>query len=1557
LKKTPLQPFHPVIADWFERTFGMPTDVQVRAWRTIQGGRHTLIAAPTGSGKTLAAMLPCLDAVVREKLDGPNEPDSPEGKPKRGVRVLYLSPLKALNNDVFYNLVSFIQAIDRAAAERETQWPGVRCAVRTGDTPSSQRAAMVKRPPDVLLTTPESLYIMLTSESGSAMLSTVRYVVVDEIHDLAADKRGAHLSLSLERLVELCGHPIQRIGVSATQKPMWRVARFLGGWQPEETSPSLAREAEERHAADEAESADAAVARTDSAELAKPSDLAVHPLGYMPRPVAIIQSTMRKSMQVTVTMPDQSKPMTSREAVWQPMLQRLFALMDGCRTVLIFVNSRRLCERICLRLNDAAGYELSRAHHGSLAKERRLEAERLLKSGELRCIVATSSLELGIDVGHVDLVIQVDPPFNAASGVQRIGRAGHSVGDISRGAIIVRHRGALAESAVLSRLVAERDIEPISIPRNALDVVSQHTVSMTAGRDWTVRELYELVARSDSFAAFPYDRLVSMLQVLSGLYPFARPLLDWNRDTNTISGRRSGSIAALTGAGTIPSSSAYPVHHLDSRVHLGELDEEYVQESRVGDVFQLGTNSWMIRKIDKDRVYVTEAANSFSEIPFWRNEAGGRTMRLGLKIGAFVRELSDRLKPDDMPGAAEPSVLASDAEGASDPSVIEWLVQDYGMDGAAAETLIGYIKSQQAFCGLPTDRRIIVEHYKDVSNQTHIIVHNWFGRRLNRTWLLAIERQFEQLLPYKLYGNAKDNGIEFVLPDWDPSWLQTIWHVTPGNVQALLTEAVTGSPLLAIAFRHLAETSLLLSRSFTRTPLWQKRLRSEELLREAMPYAERFPYLDEAMGDCLHRFLDMDGLRGVLESIGEGQFEFVIRETQYPSPMATQFIAEYVNMRIYEGDGLDDVIRMQLLNVSKELAGKVFGDDAVRGALSQDVIEAERERLSDEGRRLTGADELLALLKSRGDMGSDEIVRLGGEAALAWVAELNERGAIVLVRLDDRGTAAAEASNEKTEEEAASLIATDRPLRWICRDEQELYGRFPHDPASVSFIVGRYAEHQLSFTEPELCDRYPALSLHAAREAVDSLLAHRLIEQAPFASGPEERLWTGRRTAERLIRLSINEARGRTKPAHPNRWFVQMAMRQHVLSGTQLRGEEGLRTVIGRLQGLYLPLSHWETIIFPSRMVDYRPEQLDLLCAAGDVLWLGKQDNGEKEGRIAFFLAESKPLFAPYVASLDAKPSSRPELLERLRAGGASFLTRLARDAGEMPSDTLDGLLTLVWEGQASNDQFAPLRLHAGKKKSDWARSGSGLGRWYWTGGLSDEPAAPPDASPASPPTERSTAAAAAAHRPESSAMHWVRHLLDSWGIVTKELAAQLTPFSWDALLPVLRQLEEWGTITRGKFVDGDAAMQFTTPEIAEAVRGSLPESADRSVTVLSSVDPANPYGVIAAWPDGERCAFARKAGHYLVLRGGQWLYWIENNGRRIHTIGPEAAEPDSSLPELRLALAAILRRQRLSKLVIELWNGGAVLSTEQGGVLLGMGAERDGQRLVFWPSTLKQGG
>ncbi|WP_027084687.1 DEAD/DEAH box helicase [Cohnella panacarvi] len=1450
-------PFHPVLSEWFARTFGEPTDVQSEAWQAIRSGNHTLIAAPTGSGKTLAALLPCLDRLANASTD--------ESAP-RGVRVLYVTPLKALNNDIHHHVVGFVEQLDSRAAERQADWPGIRCEVRTGDTPQSKRAAMLRHPPEVLITTPESLFLLLISDKGRAMLRTVEQVIVDEIHDLAASKRGAHLSLSLERLAHLCGRSPQRIGVSATQQPIERVAAFLGGWEEEDHSSPK------------------------------------------PRPVAIVRSEMRKRMQIAVSMPDTSRSAATREGVWLPLLDRIMQAMEGCRSVLLFVNSRRLCERLCLRLNDHVGYEMARSHHGSISKERRLEVERMLKAGELRCIVATSSLELGIDVGHIDLVIQIDSPQEAARGIQRIGRAGHGVGEASRGLLIARQKTALPEIAVLSKLIASREIEDIRIPEQPLDVLSQHIVAAVASGDWQAGQLYRLIRGSDSYHRFPRTEFERALSVLAGFYPFVRPLVEWNRDTGVIGKRSNTLMAAVTGAGTIPQSGAYPVHHMDSRVHLGELDEEFIHESRVGDVFLLGTSAWMIREIGNDRVYVSEAGNRFSEVPFWRNESGSRSYEMGERIGAFIRETASRLGLSDDP--------AEYGENSSqDEAICDWLAAEYGLDRLSAESLVSVIRAQHHACGLPTDRTLVIEHYRDVMNQTHIILHNHCGRKVNRAWLLAIERQFEKLLPYRVYGNAKDNGIEFVLPEWDASWMQALYLVTPSNVEELLAEAITGSPLLAISFRRIAETSLLLSRGFTRTPMWQKRLRGEELLRNSLPYATEFPYLREAMAECLHDYLGLTELKQLLESLTEGRVQWIVRETPYPSPLAAQFLADYVNMRLYEGDGVDETIRLQLLNASKELAGQLFGAEAMQEAIGREALAEESRRMGEPDRKPNDADELADLMKRRGDLTAGELTNLAGDRTSTWLSELHQSGKAIPI--------------EPT---------GDGEYRWIRSDEREVYARFPRDPSSLTFVLGRYARHVISFTEKELCERYPDLTPEEARRAVDAMLEHRMIERAPHAASDEERIWSSVDVASRIVRLSIKHARDRAEPVDPARWFGRIAFMQHALQGAQKQGSEGVRAVIERLQGLYLPLSLWETVVFPARVAPYRKDDLDLLCASGEVLWLGRKDAEEKEGKIAFFLTDSKPLYSPFLrqsSETNTNPSKHPELLRRLEEGGASFLTKLSREMDKPPTELLQDLLELVWEGRVSNDQFAPLRLQASTKHAKWARTGSGLGRWYATGSLAE------------PRTSKDTAS--------SPLLSWAHHLLNVYGLINKELVARTAPFGWDELYPALKRLEEWGVLTRGTFIGGMSSLQFTTREMSEAVRLPVPELQQQGATVLSAADPANPYGWMIDWPKHvKHAAFARNAGNYILLQGDRWLYWIEGRGKKVFSMATEEGVESGLSTEnqavmLLHAFRTIIRRQKLVKMTIERWNGKPVMETELGQALVHQGAERQQQTIVVW--------
>ncbi|QJC53905.1 DEAD/DEAH box helicase [Paenibacillus albicereus] len=1787
-----LKPFHPVLAEWFEGTFGTPTDAQRRAWSSILGGAHTLLAAPTGSGKTLAALLPCLDRVLRAKeaafapearaedsataagpeqaaspsSDGRARGDEPESAAapepaleggssgavwRPGVRVLYVTPLKALNNDIYDHVTEFVAQIAERMERRSHQGvPGITCAVRTGDTPSSKRAAMLRRPPDVLVTTPESLFILLGSDKGRLMLRTAEQIIVDEIHDLAADKRGSHLSLTLERLEAWRGGPLQRIGLSATQKPMERVARFLGGWAPPDSAdaprpvarflggwappdsadaprpvarflggwappdsadaprpvarflggwappdsvdaprpvapflgswappdsvdaqaPRADSESVSGRLAASASSPDArssAAKRSKSAtersgeaddgrqarleaEAAEPAEaLPAHPLGFLPRPVAILESSMAKTMDVRVTMPGRVRLGNSRDSVWFPILDRLLQLMEGCRSVLVFVNSRRMAERLCLRLNDYTGQEMCRAHHGSMDRGRRLEVERLLKEGRLRCIVATSSLELGIDVGHVDLVVQLDSPLSAAAGIQRIGRAGHAVGEASRGVILARQRGSLPEIAVLGRMIAERDIDPIEVPRDALDVLSQQAVAVASLDTVPVERLYRLILGSDSYRTFPRQRLLDMLAVLAGLYPFARPLLEWDREKDAIGPRSNTRMAAVTGAGTIPQSGAYPVHHADSRSHVGELDEEFVQESRVGDVFQLGTSSWMISGISKDRVYVKETGNRFSEIPFWRNEAGSRSYRLGERVAQLWTELMERLEAADaahgdtaIEGAASPASDAADVEGASpaapsdepeapfsaaEEAVIRDLQEPYRLDDRAARSLVSLIRAQRATGVVPTASRLAVEVYKDIAGQTHIVIHNAWGRRVNRTWQLAIERKFETSLPHRLYGNAKDNGIEFVLPEWDPSWLQAVRSVTPDNLRELLVEALPGSPLLSVAFRRIAETSLLLKRSFGRTPMWQLRLRGEELLRAALPYADRFPYLNEAMRECLRDYLDEPRLRELLGRMQEGRIAMAVHYRDLPSPLASQFAADYVNMRIYEGDGLDRAVQAQLLQMSRELAGELFGQEALRGAVDPQVLAAERRRLETPAAGAPdSADELYRLLKQRGDLAEPELLAAvraaaraeaaaGGDASQANADADGARPAASGGFGSGRsfGSAGKEVARESPDAAAAAEAAVEAAAGWlrqlreqrrvavyepggglagrlVCADEAELYGRFPQEDDASSFVVERWIAGRLAFTPEELAARYPALDTNGAQLLISRLLEADRIQLAPFAE-EDELLFTSALTAARVVRLSVQAARGRSEAADAVRWCRLLAGRQHALHGTQLQGEHGLLRVLEQLQGFFFPLSYWESFLLPSRLASYRPEELDLLCASGEVLWLGRKNEGEKEGKVAFFLPESRDLIASWLPADDAPPA-HPQLLERLKRGGAMFLAPLARELGRQPSDVQAELLELVWQGHVSNDQFAPLRGPAPASRSRGSRTGrgawggSGLGRWFWTGSLRPEAESgsprtaastgrPERTAAAEPSAEMETgltallsgrsassllgasaAALAAGSFPQdgSPALRWIDRLLDVYGIVSRDLAAAMSPYAWDELLPVLKRLEEWGVLVRGQLIEGVPAMQFTTREIAESLRLPLPGE-DDGLTVLSAADPANPFGLLADWPGEGEGGFARKPGNFLVLEDGEWRYWVESNGRRIRSLGPkgEARDEAPAAASLQQALASIASRQGLAKIAVEQWNGRPVDESPAADALRGIGAERDRHRFVLWKSQL----
>jgi ATP-dependent Lhr-like helicase len=1499
-------PFHPVLEAWFRESFGKPTDIQEQAWRRIVTGENVLLAAPTGSGKTLAALMPCLNRIALEKsamreqafrepapdrcspaesspgadgntLTKGNSPPSGNtplsGSTQRGVRLLYVTPLKALNNDIRDHLLGFLEELDRFGPS----WPAIRVGVRTGDTPQSTRASMLRNPPDVLITTPESLYLLLTSAKARQMLASVEQVIVDEIHDLAQDKRGMHLSLTLERLAHFCGRPIQRIGLSATMKPLERVARFLGGWES---------------------------------------------AGGKPRSVSIVESGISKRFDVRVTMPE-TKLAASRDAgVWAALVDAVHQNLEGCRSTLIFVNNRRLCERLTVQLNDHAGCEIARAHHGSMSREKRLECERMLKDGSIRILVATSSLELGIDVGHVDRVIQIDSPGSAASGIQRIGRAGHSVGDVSRGVIIVRNRGQLAECAVLARDIVRREIEDIRIPEGTIDVLCQHITAMAAVDEWEIGELQALVGRSDSFRAFPQDKLMEALRLLSGFYPHVRPSLEWDRSRGTIRRLRHTPLTALAGAGTIPQGSAYPVYHIDSRMHLGELDEEYVHESRVGDVFQLGSASYVIRSIKGDRVYAAETENRLSEIPFWRGSGTGRSYELSAKTGALLREIGRRLE------------LESEAE------TIHWLMGEYGLDSRAAGALAGLVRGQMDASSVPTDRKIVVERYTDDTGRHHVVIHSLFGRKLNRTWQLAIQRWAERRSPVRMYATVRDNGIEFVFPEWDAALADFWLGAHAGNLEELLAESLPSSPLFGVTFRHMAETALLLQRGFTRVPMWKQRLRSEQLLKDSLPYADRFPLIAEAMKLCLTVELDTERLKELLADLQEGRMQLEVKHTSYPSPFAAEFVWELVNVQMYESDAVSRDIQYQLISLSRHLAGQFFApsayreladaseaqawiDEAVPGSFPEadhgaGVGESDSDENGRSGQRAVrrdSAERLVRLLKTQGDLTEREIRnRIQHEAeaqeALQTLQTLLKRGAV-----------------------RQTVIAGQ--TRWICADEAEIYASFPDSPESVSFILRRFAERQVALTAEMLAERY-GISRETAEQWIARLAEEGRLEPSPFAASPEDRVWTSKAAASRLLRFSLGQIRRRSEPAKAERYAALIARLQHAAPETRLSGLDGLRQAVETLQGIFLPASHWETHIFPSRVTDYSKEWLDQLCAEGEVLWIGRKEEGEKEGRIAFFLAESKELYEPYLNI--PGPSAEPEILELLRAKGASFLTALSRETGLVPSELTEKLLRLVWEGRAANDQFAPIRLHGTGKSARPAsakkRFQSGMGRWY---ALAPDSGRQPDA-----------------RSEEKWMVARIHQMLKTFGVISKEMLADSYPVHPAVMQEAIRKLEDWGMVVRGFWVSGIPYMQISTVEMVEQLKQPFAERQNGTI-VLSAADPANPYGVVLKWPDRASASFSRKSGNFLVFRNGRWLLWMENFGKRIVTVNPEA-EMEKELPDIVLeAVKAMLRYAPMRKIVVESWNGtAAAQSSEAARVFRLIGAETERTALVLWPSSIK---
>ena len=1472
-----LKQFSPLTADWFSGVFEAPTPAQAEAWRAVSGGDNALVVAPTGSGKTLAAFLWALD-----QLSTTPPPDDPQ----RRTRVLYVSPLKALGVDVERNLRAPLSGL-QTLATREGQAPvDITVGVRSGDTPAQARRNLLRHPPDILITTPESLFLMLTSRARET-LTGVSTVIVDEVHAVAGTKRGAHLALSLERLDELLAKPAQRIGLSATVRPVDEVARFLGG------AASVTVVQPPHH---------------------KPIDLQV-----------VVPVADLAALDVD---PDDDAA-TAPPSVWPHVEERIVDLVAAHRSTIVFANSRRLAERLCARLNEiwteriteqalppagsltpavvmASGatrgadpvHEIARAHHGSVSREQRAQIEDDLKSGVLPAVVATSSLELGIDMGAVDLVVQVEAPPSVGSGLQRVGRAHHHVDGVSRGVLFPKHRGDLLATAVVTARMREGDIETLTIPRNPLDVLAQQIVAMVAMDDWSVADLGRVVRRAAPFASLPTSALDGVLDMLSGRYPsdaFAdlKPRIVWDRATDQLAARRGAQHLAVINGGTIPDRGLFGVFLAGDGPgrRVGELDEEMVYESRVGDVFALGATSWRIDDITHDRVLVTPAPGQPGRLPFWHGDSVGRPVELGRALGAFVREVSSA-SPDDATAR----------------------LRDSGLDEWAADNVISYLAEQRAATRhIPDDRTIVVERFRDEIGDWRVTIHSPFGGRVHVPWSLVLSARIQDELGIDVSAMPSDDGIVLRLPDaeFDDAGvhaLLTRFVLDPDEVEYAVTNAVTGSALFASRFRECAARALLLPRRRPdrRSPLWQQRQRSAQLLGVVSEHPT-FPIVLETMREVLQDVFDVPALTALMRDINAGLVRVVDVETPTPSPFARSLLFSYIGAFMYEGDAPLAERRAAALSVDSALLAELLGNAELRELLDEDAIHDIEQRLAwlTPERAARDVDDTADLLRRLGPLTDAELAVRGVDPA--WLDELASarRAVRLVVAGEQRWTAVEDVSRLR------DALGVPPPMGIATAFLEPVA-----DP--LGDLVARYARTHGPFTAADVAARL-GVGIAVARDALERLGAMQRVVSGEFRPGGSGTEWCDVDVLRQLRRRSLAVLRKEIEPVPATALARFLPRWQGV--GRRLQGPEGVLAVVDQLRGAAIPASVLERHVLAARLADYQPSWLDELTASGELVWSGMGALPGNDGWVALHLGDdlAATLRAPQSDVLDDPQLA--ELLGLLPPGAAVFARGLAQQWQRSEAEVLDALWQLVWAGYVTNDTLAPLRLQlAGSTR----RSSPSPARRRYSrpaarvalraqsssrGGLGGRWSRLPDAEP--DPTRQLHAQATV--------------MLDRHGVVTRGVAsAERTDGGFAGLYRVLSALEDSGQVRRGYFVEGLGGAQFAVPGAVDELRASPPRHADVEAVVLAATDPANPYGAALSWPtrDGSGHLPGRKAGALVVLVDGQLVLYVERGGKTLLSFGEER----DTVRSAAAALARVVREGWLGRITVERTDGDLAL-------------------------------